>query len=152
MVKTEKALKKAVVNFVKPLPGFEQHFEYEFEEYKSDSPFIWMTSTLDRTLRFIAINVFDFFPGYILELSIDDMALIGGSNENLIVLGLITIPEKLSDMTVNLAAPIVINPKTLTGGQFVNQKRYDLREKLLVAGDKNVDTVKEDRRKDNNKR
>lgn len=152
MTKTEMELKKVVINFVKPLPGFEQHFEYEFEEYKTNSPFLWMTSTLDRTLKFIAINIFDFFPGYILELNNDDMALLGGNNTDLIVLGLVTIPEKVIDMTVNLAAPIVINPKTLTGGQFINQKKYDLRVKLLIAGDKNVSTVQEDRRKDNNKR
>jgi flagellar assembly factor FliW len=112
-----------------------------------------MISAGDERLRFIVINVFDFFPGYDLKLSNDDRELLGFDEKSALVFGLVSIPENPEEMTVNLAAPVVVNYKKMAGGQFVNLiDGYSLKEPLVKRGEANADSVKENGRKDNNKR
>jgi flagellar assembly factor FliW len=145
--------KSREINFVKPVLGFEESRIYSFQEYKPGSPFMWMISAGDERLRFIVINVFDFFPGYDLKLSNDDRELLGFDEKSALVFGLVSIPENPEEMTVNLAAPVVVNYKKMAGGQFVNLiDGYSLKEPLVKRGEANADSVKENGRKDNNKR
>jgi flagellar assembly factor FliW len=145
--------KSREIIFVKPVLGFEENRVFVFQEYKPGSPFMWMTSVEDMKLKFIAINVIDFFPGYDLKLSNDDRELLGLDEKSALVLGLVSIPENPEEMTVNLAAPVVVNHKKMAGGQFVNLKEgYSLKEPLVKRGEADADSVKESRRKDYNKR
>ncbi len=145
--------KSREIVFTKPVLGFEEQRIFSFQEYKPGSPFMWMTAAEDASLKFIVINVFDFFPGYDLKLSNDDRELLGYDGNNALIFGLVSIPEKPEDMTVNLVAPVVVNYKKMAGGQFVNLKDgYSLKEPLVKRGEANADSVKESGRKDNNKR
>jgi flagellar assembly factor FliW len=141
------------VDFVKPVLGFETHRLFSFEDYKEGTPFMWMISSSDENLKFIAINVFDFYPEYDLKLSRDDSELLGYDKDKTIVLSLVSIPEIVSDMTVNLSAPIVINFDKMMGGQFINMREgYNIREFLIKRGENNADSFKKGGREDNNKR
>jgi flagellar assembly factor FliW len=125
-------LKSREITFLKPVLGFEKCKSFYFQEYKAGSPFVWMIATTDETLKFVAINMFDFFPDYELNLSKDDREMAGNENSDILVFGLVTIPEKIDEMTVNMVAPIVVNHKKSAGGQFVNLKEgYSLREPLI---------------------
>jgi flagellar assembly factor FliW len=124
--------KSREVVFIKPVLGFERHRVFYFQPYKEGSPFVWMVSAEDETLKFLAINMFDFFPEYDLKLSKDDREMIGYDGSNVLIFGLVTIPEKVDKMTANMVAPIVVNHKMAAGGQFVNLKEgYSLREPLV---------------------
>jgi flagellar assembly factor FliW len=128
----EAVLKSREIVFVKPVLGFESQTVFYFQEYKEGSPFYWMASAGDEKLKFVVINIFDFFPGYDLKLSKDDSEMICYDAADTLIFGLVTIPEQVDKMTVNMAAPIVVNHKKSTGGQFVNQKEgYSLREPLI---------------------
>jgi flagellar assembly factor FliW len=145
--------KSREIIFIKPVLGFEEHRVFVFQEYKPGSPFIWMTAAEEPMLKFITINMFDFFPGYDLKLSNDDRELLGFNGDNALLFGLVSIPEDPSNMTVNMAAPVVVNYKKMAGGQFVNMREgYSLKEPLVKRGEANADSVKENGRKDNNKR
>lgn len=132
----EKVMKSGEIQFVKPVIGFESSSSYVLELVEEGKPFYWLSSLQDKKLRFIAINVFDFFPDYGLNFKPDDEKKIGCLSDECLVFALVTIFGNVADATVNLAAPIVINSSNKTGAQIVNQiETYNLRQPLLKKGE-----------------
>jgi flagellar assembly factor FliW len=131
----EKVMKSGEIQFVKPIIGFEASSSYVLELVEEGAPFYWLSSLQDKKLRFIAINVFDFFPDYGLNFKQGDEKVIGCEPAECLVFALVTIFGSVTDATVNLAAPIVINSSDKTGAQIVNQiETYNLRQPLLKKG------------------
>jgi flagellar assembly factor FliW len=56
------------------------------------------------------------------------------SIEDLLVLNIITLKEKIEDSTVNLSAPIIINVRAGLGRQVIlDEPHFELRYKLFAA-------------------
>lgn len=124
-----------IYEFPQGMLGFPAEKEFALLEYKPDSPFYILQSATDPNLAFLLINPFAFFNDY--EFSTDDgvLAEIGLSGENPpMVFNIATVRDKVENMTVNLAGPVLVNSRDRKAMQFVIEKtEYPTRYPLFPA-------------------
>ena len=129
-----------VVQFPEGLPGFEDQKQFAFLPYTVDednSPFAYMQSVQDPDLTLLLADPFLFFKHYSLNLNDEDAAQLGlsDSEETAGVYGVVAVPEKIDQMTVNLVAPIVVNWKEQKGMQIIlNRSPYSTKHRLFPLG------------------
>ena len=108
--------------------GFEEQTEFCLIQHRPDTSFRWLQSTADPSLAFVVVDPANFFDGYEIEVTdadADKLALV--DEKDALVLVILTIGEGAESVTANLAAPIVVNSKTLVGMQVVLQdERYSV--------------------------
>ena len=132
--------KDLVVQFPEGLPGFEDQKQFAFLPYTVDednSPFAYMQSVQDPDLTLLLADPFLFFKHYSLDLNDEDAAQLGlsDSEETAGVYGIVAVPEKIDQMTVNLVAPIVVNWKQQKGMQIIlNRSPYSTKHRLFPLG------------------
>ena len=98
---------------------------------------LWLQSTTDRELAFLAIVPFRFFPDYDIELAdadVDVLELDDPSDAE--VLALVTVRHNesggISAVTANLLGPLVINRRTGLGRQVVlSDSQHSTREPVV---------------------
>lgn len=99
---------------------------------------LWLQSTTDPELAFLAIQAFLFFPDYDLDLPDADADAIGLTDSgDADVLALVTVRRSaegvVESITANLLGPVIINRRTGQGRQVVlSDSQYSTRE--LVSG------------------
>jgi flagellar assembly factor FliW len=122
-----------LLQFPDGIPGFPEEKEFVHIPYDEESPFSFLQSTKDANLSFLLANPFAFFKGY--EFVLEDAIAeeMGLSEENLPqVFLIVTVKDKLVDMTVNLLAPVVINGLNRKGRQVILDKpEYSIRHSLF---------------------
>ena len=129
-----------VVQFPEGLPGFEDQKQFAFLPYTVDednSPFAYMQSVQDPDLTLLLADPFLFFKHYSLNLNDEDAAQLGlsDSEETAGVYGVVAVPEKIDQMTVNLVAPIVVNWKEQKGMQIIlDRSPYSTKHRLFPLG------------------
>ena len=129
-----------VVQFPEGLPGFEDQKQFAFLPYTVDednSPFAYMQSVQDPDLTLLLADPFLFFKHYSLDLNDEDAAQLGlsDSEETAGVYGIVAVPEKIDQMTVNLVAPIVVNWKEQKGMQIIlDRSPYSTKHRLFPLG------------------
>ncbi|MCL6589533.1 MAG: flagellar assembly protein FliW [Firmicutes bacterium] len=129
------------ITFNHGLPGFENTRQYLITRYSEDSPFYVMQSVEQAGLAFILIGIGQVVPDFSFDLSEEAVAELKLARpEDAEVYLIVTIPGKLEQATVNLAAPVVINGKELLGKQIIfNHPAYSLKHPLFSAK-KNLNT------------
>ena len=109
--------------------------KFALMEYKPDSPFYFLQSLADPDLTFLMINPFAFFNDY--EFDMDDalMAEIGVTADNPpTVFNIATVKDKIENMTVNLAGPVLVNLRDRKAAQWVIEKtQFPTRYPLFPA-------------------
>ncbi len=123
--------------------GFENLKDYVLID-ALQQPFYWLQSLDIPEIAFVLLKPEIFMPDYKLEVSKDELEEIDLSvvnNEEILVLTIVTIPEKQEKMTANLQGPIVINKKNKTGRQAIslNSKwhiKHSILEELANVKDK----------------
>ncbi|MEA4835989.1 MAG: flagellar assembly protein FliW, partial [Anaeromusa sp.] len=128
-----------VVQFPDGLPGFEEEKKFAFLPYdkEENSPFAYMQSVQDPDLTLLLADPFLFFKHYSLNLNDEDAAQLGlsDSEETAGVYGIVAVPEKIDQMTVNLVAPIVVNWKEQKGMQIIlDRSPYSTKHRLFPLG------------------
>ena len=129
-----------VVQFPEGLPGFEDQKQFAFLPYTVDednSPFAYMQAVQDPDLTLLLADPFLFFKHYSLNLNDEDAAQLGlsDSEETAGVYGVVAVPEKIDQMTVNLVAPIVVNWKEQKGMQIIlDRSPYSTKHRLFPLG------------------
>ena len=129
-----------VVQFPEGLPGFEDQKQFAFLPYtveEDNSPFAYMQSVQDPDLTLLLADPFLFFKHYSLNLNDEDAAQLGlsDSEETAGVYGVVAVPEKIDQMTVNLVAPIVVNWKEQKGMQIIlDRSPYSTKHRLFPLG------------------
>jgi flagellar assembly factor FliW len=116
----------AAVEFAAGLPGFESCHRFLPIEETGRRPLIFLQSLEQPGLCFVTIPVAAIDPGYGLKMSAEDMAAAGFDPRpdhpaDIVCLAVLSLAHA-SAPTVNLLAPIVINPRT---GQAVQSVRDD---------------------------
>ncbi|MBO7747231.1 flagellar assembly protein FliW [Paenibacillus sp. MWE-103] len=107
--------------FPSGIPGFPQHKRYTLVSIE-DSPFYVLQSVEEGSLSFIVTSPFDFFPDYEFELESNMLHELGQpSPEQVRVLNIVTVKDKLEEATANLAAPIVWNTANRQAAQVILQ-------------------------------
>jgi len=122
------------VTFPDGIPGFESCRRWVVMAADDATPLRRLHAMDGVEASFLAIDPRGVLEGYRCELSASDRRRLGaGDQDPLLWLALVTLEES-GALTVNLRAPIVINPKTMTGQQVLPHNcLYPVRHVLLEA-------------------
>ncbi len=123
-----------IVTFKHGVPGFEDCHDYTILQYKEESPFFVLQSVSAPDLALILIEFSQVSPGFSFNIADEDVAEIGLSNPaEAVTYAVVVLPADLSQATVNLAAPIIINNQTRKAKQIIiNNPAYSLRHPLFA--------------------
>jgi flagellar assembly factor FliW len=125
----------AIIEFVRPILGFEHLKEFALFDHDEDSPFKWLQSLEDPNLAFVVTNPTLFGLKYEFHLPSDACELLGlQSAEDTQVLTIVTIPDDVpAHMTANLLAPIVFHNDTHQAMQIVieGEDAYTTKVRLI---------------------
>ena len=117
-----------VINFAEGLIGLPEMKRAILIPLPEYEPFCWLASVDDEKNRFIVINPFHVFPDY-------DPVIANGADgqyeavKDLNVWSIAKISSDWHKTTINLRAPIFVNPQTKKGAQIVlTESSYSLTE------------------------
>lgn len=117
-------------HFSKGLPGFDEETDFALIAM-AETPFWYLQSLRDKGLSFLLGDPFAFYPSYEFELP-DDEAEELEIKSDLIIRCIITLKEQVEQSTINLLAPIVLNPVERLGKQIVlHRAPYHTKHSLL---------------------
>ena len=117
-------------HFSKGTPGFDEETDFALIEM-AESPFWYLQSVKNEGLSFLLGDPFIFYPSYEFEL-LDDEAEELRIGSNVVVRCIITLKEQVEQSTINLLAPIVLNPDGKAGKQIVlHRTPYHTKHSLL---------------------
>jgi len=114
-----------IINFNDGLPGFVNAKGFvimlQEDDNQDQSPICFLQSTDDGELCFVLVDMTVFLPEYVplvlLELAKEDRE--NFDPDNTMVYNIATIYDELTESTVNLKAPIVVNLAQKSGRQFL---------------------------------
>ncbi|WP_380161782.1 flagellar assembly protein FliW [Kineococcus sp. R86509] len=104
---------KPKIEFVAPLMGFDKNTTFELDALDDDGMFYTMQSTSDPSLRLVLADPTPFYPDY--DVIINDetaQALDIESEGDGAILTIVNMAMGMEKATINLFAPIVVNPKS----------------------------------------
>ncbi len=117
--------------------GFEEQTTFCLIQHSPDTSFRWLQSVHEPSLAFVVVDPAEFFEDYAIEISDADSEKLELESEGeALVLVVLTVGAEGRQVTANLAAPIVVNSRTLVGLQVVLQdERYGVKH-VLASQDK----------------
>lgn len=121
-----------VIVFEEGIPGFQDLHKYAFIPI-NDLIFSYMQSIEDEKICFIVVPPAFAEPEYDIDISDATVEKLKVEKpEDLNVYSIVTIPDNINEMTVNLRAPIILNIKNNKAVQEVlNDDRFSVRHKVL---------------------
>jgi flagellar assembly factor FliW len=144
---TSETDEKKIIRFPLGLPGFEDLHEYIIIEVGNTKPIYWLQSTENQHIALPVIISFAILDDYDINIRENELEGLNAENPNdLLILNVVVIPEDLKKMTVNLAAPVVINVKQGVGKQIIIDAAefplrfpiYEAIQKSLQGGDRDA--------------
>jgi flagellar assembly factor FliW len=117
---SDAAARQDVITFSKGLPGFETCRGFVLR-VTDNSALHCLSSVEGPPASFLAIDPRRVLPGYRCQLSEADRFLLGaaeGEDDSLLWLALLMV-EPGGEVTVNLRAPVVVNPARMLGQQVI---------------------------------
>jgi flagellar assembly factor FliW len=122
-----------VLNFPDGLPGFEQCHRFVVLSSMTMAPLQCLHAVDGPAATFLAVDPRLVLSTYRCVLTQGDMARLGADDKTVLLwLALVAVDES-GEATVNLRAPVVINPSRMTGFQVVpSNSLYPLRHPLTV--------------------
>jgi flagellar assembly factor FliW len=123
----------SVIHFADGLPGFEQTRRFVLLSSPELAPLHLLHHVDGPPASFLAVDPRVVLPGYRTALGAADRARLGAGDDGaLLWLALVTMGEQ--GPSVNLRAPIVVNPGTMIGCQVMpHNSLYPLRHPLALA-------------------
>ena len=128
-----------IISFPRGILGFADYHRYIILE-QEQSVFSFLQSVDEPSLSFVVIMPELVRADYSVELSDEEVELLQiGSPEDGKVYGIVTIPENVAEMTVNLQAPVVINTKERLGAQLIiSGDKYHTKHNVLAEMHRNA--------------
>lgn len=125
-----------IIDFPRGIPGFPDEKAFVHIPYGVESPFSFLQSANEPNLTFLLVDPFAFFTDYEFELDDEAASELGVSSENPPQVFLIAnVKGEIADLTVNLLAPVILNPVNHIGRQIILEKKdYSIRHKLFSQG------------------
>ncbi|WP_269432672.1 flagellar assembly protein FliW [Effusibacillus lacus] len=125
---------KCLIHFDKGLPGFPEEKQFVLLSHGEGSPFVILQSTGNLEVAFILISPFTVMPHY--EIQITDSVkqeLKIQETEDVQVWSIVVLREPISESTVNLKAPVILNTKMNKAQQVILEKGdYSTRHPLVI--------------------
>lgn len=131
---------EAVYQFPKGIPGFEEETAFAVIALE-EGPFSYLQSLKSDSLVFLLADPFSFYADYEFELPDTDAEELE-IEDSVWVRSIVTLKEQVEESTLNLLAPIVMNPQKRMGKQVVLIKTaYQTKQTLWnsIQGQKEVD-------------
>ncbi|UZQ85473.1 flagellar assembly protein FliW [Thermoclostridium stercorarium] len=128
---------KEILYFPSGIPGFENVRKFVLlERQEADSPFFWLQCVDKPDLAFVVTDPFYIKEDYYVDVDDEEIAEIEINDpENVLTLAIVTIPEDIRFMTVNLKAPVLINMKNNMGKQVIMKNdTFPVRYYILTGG------------------
>ena len=124
-----------IIDFAEGLPGFESYKKFALfsEETASGGDtgglFWWLQAVDNGDIAFVLMDALLVKPDYDPKVDVKELASLGEFvPEDLLVYNITIIPDDISQLSVNLRAPIIINSATKKGRQvLVNNEDYPVR-------------------------
>jgi flagellar assembly factor FliW len=122
-----------ILRFSEGILGFPDEKVFALLPYQEDSPFAVLQSAVEPNLTFFLVDPFSFFADYSFELEDEIAKELKLSDENPPrIVSIVTLSEKMGEMTANLLAPIIINQRDRVAVQIVHGKTsYTTRHRLF---------------------
>ncbi|MDP4098598.1 flagellar assembly protein FliW [Paenibacillus sp. P96] len=118
-----------IYHFAKGLPGFETETDFAMVPVEGTA-FHYLQSTTKPELSFLIADPFEFHSEYSFELADEDKEELK-IEDQVAVYAIVTIHSEVVQSTMNLLAPLVLNPVTRMGKQVVlHQSGYETRHAL----------------------
>jgi len=128
-----------VIVFPEGIPGFPGRQRFILlNEGLTDTPFWWLQNVDDGNLSFLTVEPTQIAPEYDFPIPQEMFVLLGLSTTPTVeALAIVSVPDgDLHRATVNLKAPVLINPETKLGGQLVlDRSPYAIRQPLFAAAE-----------------
>jgi len=115
-----------LIMFEEGIPGLEEYKSYALLQFEESYPIIWLQSVDNGGVCLPVLDTYAVLEGYVFDIDdtdVKELKLKGP--EELHVVSVLVIPGDIQRMTVNLAAPIIINTVTgkakqimLTGSEY----------------------------------
>ena len=123
---------RQLINFPNGLLGFEELREFALLD-AAQPPFYWLQSLERVEVAFVLIDPFFFRPDYTPDVDAAEMEEVNiASEEDLLVLSIVTIPANSSQMTANLQGPVLLNRRTHIGRQSISTNpRWGVRHVIV---------------------
>jgi flagellar assembly factor FliW len=122
------------VTFPDGIPGFESCRNWVVMAAENATPLRRLHAINGPEASFLAIDPRAVLENYRCDLSAADRRRLGAGDDDPLLWLAIVMVEATGALTVNLRAPIVINPKTMTGQQVLPHNcLYPLRHVLVEA-------------------
>ncbi|AGC69532.1 flagellar assembly factor FliW [Thermoclostridium stercorarium subsp. stercorarium DSM 8532] len=128
---------KEILYFPSGIPGFENVRKFVLlGRQEADSPFFWLQCVDKPDLAFVVTDPFYIKEDYYVDVDDEEIAEIEINDpENVLTLAIVTIPEDIRFMTVNLKAPVLINMKNNMGKQVIMKNdTFPVRYYILTGG------------------
>ena len=115
-----------LITFSEGIPGLEEYHMYALLQFEESYPIIWLQSVDEGGVCLPVLDTFAVLTEYVFDIGDEDVETLElNGPEDLHVVSVLVIPEDIRQMTVNLAAPIIINTVTgkarqimLSGGEY----------------------------------
>lgn len=128
-------MENEVVNFVRPILGFDQLTKFIVVSSPESEPLKWLLSIENPKISFVILEPQWVLQSYEIEISQHDIRALGGSEnkEDYQAYLIITVPKgKPEEISANLKGPIVINRKNLNAIQMVSSNpNYDIQYSFM---------------------
>ncbi|HUU44629.1 MAG TPA: flagellar assembly protein FliW [Acidobacteriota bacterium] len=109
-----------MILFPKGLLGFEEHRRFFLLTAPEYAPFAQMQSLDDPALTFVVLNPSIVFPHYKVEVDPREIAELEVTDvKKVLALGIVTVPDDVSRMSVNLQGPVLLNQHNNRAKQVV---------------------------------
>ena len=121
-----------LIHFPHGLLGFEELREFALLD-AAQAPFYWLQSLERVAVAFVLIDPLFFRPDYTPDVDAVEREEIGiASEEDLLVLSIVTIPANSTQMTANLQGPLLLNRRTHVGRQMISTNpRWGVRHVIV---------------------
>ncbi|WP_163852947.1 flagellar assembly protein FliW [Paenibacillus elgii] len=122
------------ISFQGSVLGFEEYDQFRFSMVDDNKMYGYLKSENDENIGFLVVNPFMIYPEYSFELEDHTKEILDiKSEEEVAVVGIVTIKKPFKASTVNLLAPLIINITNGKGRQIVlpPKSNYETKEPVF---------------------
>ena len=118
-----------LITFKDGILGLEDYNEYALLQFEDSYPIVWLQSINNGEICLPVLDTFAVSADYVFDIEDDDVQELELKGpEELHVVNVLVIPENVENMTVNLAAPIIINTIKRKAKQILlSGREYNIR-------------------------
>ncbi|MFC5588757.1 flagellar assembly protein FliW [Sporosarcina soli] len=119
-------------NFPKGIPGFEDENQFALLSIEGNSAFQVLQSTTTSEVAFIVANPYTLVESYSFNIDEPTIELLSiKKEEDVFVLGVISIKDPFETSTINLQAPLIFQTNTKKAKQMIlNDNKFSLRHPI----------------------